>query len=1033
MNENILDALMRLFAIIIDPEDYGNIDKSREVVAAYLRKTLSPVFVEKYLERYDGYINSYKNSKSKKSANKRISSSSVRALKICALLNQELHQTEKFYVLLRIIEYISMGGVFNENVTDFIQTIAVSFNIEDHEFKNILAFVEDDLKYASDKNDFLYIDNHDVSVDGTKHIYIPELMGTLRMLYIKSISHIFFVYNGVNKLTINEKLIEQSQISSFENGGIIKGPKIGSIYQSSISNIFNIAAKEKKVVFSGYNVSYSYRNSKNGLKPFDFYVESGNMVGIIGGSGSGKSTLLNVLTGKNKLDTGEIFINGNSLSDSKIREGIIGIVPQDDLLIAELTVWQNLYYNSKLCLGNLTEVELIEHLIKLLKDLDLYECRDLKVGDDLHTVISGGQRKRLNIALELVREPSILFVDEPTSGLSSTDSEVVMQLLKQQAVNGKIVIVNIHQPSSNIFKMFDMLWVIDKGGYIVYDGNPMEAITYFKSMSEYVDAGVSECPVCGNVNSEEILQIIEAKEVNELGNYTQKRKVSPLEWYQRYLINKNIRISNYQQKDVDKNSLPRSKYTIPNPLKQFWIFLRRNILSKLANKQYMAITFLESPLLAFILGFFTKYINDDGEYVFADNRNLPVFLFMIIVVALFTGLSGAADEIIRDRKILAREKFLNLSKFSYLLNKTIVVFIISAIQTISFILVGNYILEIKDMVFDYWFVMFTVSCTANMMGLIISSALDSVIAIYILIPFVLVPQMLLGGAMIDFDDLHESVSDKVNVPFIGDLMVSRWGYEALAVDQFQNNVYEREFYELDREKSRCVYLSTYLMSELENITSRCSKLCEIESPSEDETEELDDLLLVLKNETEFLNYRNPKINFKYTEDFVRGRFTPIIANFVMLYLRAQKEFYSESAEIANAGRQAKLIELERELGKDGLYHLQKDYYNEKLAELVLNKRAVKKIFHSPDNRLIQKKDPIFMEPVSDIGRAHFYAPCKIIKNHRFETYVFNMTVLWIWSVLMFLLLWVDLPRLCVRMFMMYTPKYKHNTVRKIKI
>ena len=103
---------------------------------------------------------------------------------------------------------------------------------------------------------------------------------------------------------------------------------------------------------------------------------------------------------------------------------------------------------------------------------------------------------------------------------------------------------------------------------------------------------------------------------------------------------------------------------------------------------------------------------------------------------------------------------------------------------------------------------------------------------------------------------------------------------------------------------------------------------------EDEIEELDDLLLILKNETEFLNYRNPKINFQYTEDFVRGRFTPIIANFVMLYLRAQKEFYSESAEIANAGRQTKLIELENELGKDGLYHLQKDYYNEKLAEIV---------------------------------------------------------------------------------------------------
>ena len=407
---------------------------------------------------------------------------------------------------------------------------------------------------------------------------------------------------------------------------------------------------------------------------------------------------------------------------------------------------------------------------------------------------------------------------------------------------------------------------------------------------------------------------------------------------------------------------------------------------------------------------------------------------MIIVVALFTGLSGAADEIIRDRKILAREKFLNLSKFSYLLNKTIVVFIISAIQSLSFILVGNYILEIKGMLTDYWFVMFTTSCTANMMGLIISSALDSVIAIYILIPFVLVPQMLLGGAMIDFDDLHESVSDKINVPFIGDLMVSRWGYEALAVDQFQNNVYEREFYELDKEKSRCVYLSTYLMSELDNITTRCNKLCEIKKPTQEDREELEDLLLTLKNETEFLNYRNPKINFEHTEDFVPERFNPMIANFLQLYLRAQKEFYNEEAEIANAGRQIKLDELEKKLTQEGLYHLQKDYYNERLAEIVLNKRAVKKIYNAPNNRLIQKKDPIFMEPVSDVGRAHFYAPCKIIKNNRIPTYIFNMTVLWLESIVMFVLLWLDLPRQCVVFFMKFTLRFRQNyTVKKVHV
>ncbi|MBR2200279.1 MAG: ABC transporter permease, partial [Bacteroidales bacterium] len=503
----------------------------------------------------------------------------------------------------------------------------------------------------------------------------------------------------------------------------------------------------------------------------------------------------------------------------------------------------------------------------------------------------------------LVREPSILFVDEPTSGLSSTDSETVMHLLKQQALNGKIVVVNIHQPSSKIFKMFDKLWVMDKGGYVIYNGNPMEAVSYFKTLSDYADAGESECPVCGNVNSEEILQIVESRVVDQYGHYTQERRVSPQEWYKKFTEINNLSLEEYNKEDTP---LPKTKFSIPSKWGQFKVFITRNVLSKLANHQYMAITFLESPILAFILGFFTKYINDEGEYVFADNRNLPVFLFMIVVVALFTGLTCSAEEIIRDRKILEREKFLNLSRVSYISSKVFVVFIISAIQTLTFILVGNQILEIKGMLWSYWFVMFTTACAANMMGLLISSALDSVIAIYVLIPFILVPQMLLGGAMIDFDDLHESVSDKINVPFIGDLMVSRWSYEALAVDQFENNPYEREFYDLDKEKSRDIYLSTYLMSELDNIATRCIKITEKTNRTTAEQEEREDLLLLLKNEIEYLNYRNPSIYFDHTADITPERFNPMIGNFLQLFLRAQKEFYNEAAESVNAERQRKL-------------------------------------------------------------------------------------------------------------------------------
>ncbi len=165
-----------------------------------------------------------------------------------------------------------------------------------------------------------------------------------------------------------------------------------------------------------------------------------------------------------------------------------------------------------------------------LDNLGLSEIRDIKVGNPLNKKISGGQRKRLNIALELIREPSVLFVDEPTSGLSSRDSENVMDLLKELSLNMKLIFVVIHQPSSDIFKMFDRLFILDTGGYPIYYGNPIEAVIYFKTVSNQINAEAGECAVCGNVNPELLFNIIEAREVDEFGKYTANRIRSPKDW-----------------------------------------------------------------------------------------------------------------------------------------------------------------------------------------------------------------------------------------------------------------------------------------------------------------------------------------------------------------------------------------------------------------------------------------------------------------------------------------------------------------------
>jgi ABC-type multidrug transport system ATPase subunit len=258
-----------------------------------------------------------------------------------------------------------------------------------------------------------------------------------------------------------------------------------------------------------------------------------------------------------------VLINGIDIHKSHSETaGMIGYVPQDDLLIEELTVYQNLYYAAKLSFSNATETE-IENLVeKTLKNLGISEIQDLKVGNPLQKIISGGQRKRVNIGLELLREPYILFVDEPTSGLSSRDSENIMVLFKELALRGKLIFIVIHQPSSDIFKMFDKLLILDVGGYPIYYGNPLEAITYFKTIAGFVDKDQNQCPECGNVNPEQIFNIIETKMVNEYGEFTDKRRITPCKWYEYF--EKFIApptIAKHSEK-------PKSNLNIPNKLKQ---------------------------------------------------------------------------------------------------------------------------------------------------------------------------------------------------------------------------------------------------------------------------------------------------------------------------------------------------------------------------------------------------------------------------------------------------------------------------------
>ncbi|MCX7729490.1 MAG: ATP-binding cassette domain-containing protein, partial [Bacteroidia bacterium] len=689
MSEQILRALMQMFAIIAKVDGITN--TGRNIVQSYLRQQLNQEQVEKYLKIFDEYLEQYHQvSQKKEGAAKKTALNSVKILKICSQINEELEQTQKYVVLVRLIEFIHSSNQISEQELEFVETVAETFNLDRKEFENIKHFVEQNINDTPESDDFLIISNHQPSdVTQTKFLFNENITnGEIRILRIEAVNLYLLRVFGEIDIQLNGQNIDRNRVYVLTHGSSLRSSKIKPIYYSDIISRFLADTHTSRITFEVTDVEYKFKNGKIGLRDINLFEESGTLIGIMGGSGAGKSTLMNVLNGSEKPSKGKVIINGIDIHQNpKKIEGVIGHVPQDDLLIEELTVFENLFYNAKLCFGNLSDEEIKKRCEALLSDLGLSETAHLKVGSPLKKTISGGQRKRLNIALELIREPSVLFLDEPTSGLSSRDSENIMDLLKELTLKGKLIFVVIHQPSSDIFKMFDKLIILDVGGYIVYYGNPVDSVSYFKRLISHANAEETECPHCGNVNPEQVFNIIESKVLDEYGNLTKKRKTSPLEWnkYYKELIESYIRTKEHFQ------SIPESIFKIPNKIQQFKVFLTRDVKSKLTNNQYLLINFLEAPALAFILSFLIRYYNTDVDtgkgYVFRENDNIPAYMFMSVVVALFIGMMVSAEEIIRDRKIRKREAFLNLSKTSYLMSKVIIMFALSAIQTFMFIVV----------------------------------------------------------------------------------------------------------------------------------------------------------------------------------------------------------------------------------------------------------------------------------------------------------------------------------------------------------
>lgn len=966
MNDIVLSSLLNLFAL------FGTLDKtdrslSEKILRTYLSHHFGVRNIDSYLSLYTDLRDFYEVAGADLDIDTIISS-------ICSKLIGQISREEQTCMLLRLMEFCSTDGQENWNDSIFHSVMNI-FGLSDEQYEEFKVFLR-----------------HKEEAKNVRVITRDGIEGYIKTLFIKKYDLLLFSCHSKDQLMMNDVPLLSRTFEVWQRSGVLKSHHASPIYYYQVMSEYTESDEKNgrnDIVVSGTDINFIYSGGDNGIHNLNFNLYSGDLVAVMGGSGTGKSTLLSLLNGTLTPQKGGIAINGHDISDPSVKK-LIGFVPQDDLLIEELTVYENLWFTGQLCFAGISNEDLDARVLNVLGELGLLPAKDLKVGSPINKYISGGQRKRLNIALELIREPAILFLDEPTSGLSSADAEMLVNLLKEQAYKGKVVVSIIHQPSSDVFKMFDRLWILDRGGYPIYDGNPIEAVTYFKRLANYADADTSTCPTCGNVNPEIIFNIIDEKTLSH-GNMSGNRKVSPQEWHERYLLDKTDRNQNHKQRTKKPlTSLPDSGQIIPTAMRQIGVYLQRNMRMKLTNLQYILITLLEAPVLALICSCLTRYAPPEG-YSIMDNINLVSYYFMAIIVSILLGMSGSAEEIIKDRALLKREKFLSLSYSSYIWSKIIFMGGVSLLQSLLFIVVGNSIMGINGMFLTWWAILFISSFLAGLTGLWLSQTLNSVVAIYITIPLLLIPQILLCGMVVTFSELTPR-STTGNVPAIGNVIPSRWAFEALAVTSFTDNEYDRNFFDQDRERYEAQYYKhVYLYemeSQLETLHDRQQKG---EEASIDHMKVIRNSLPVIASVCGIEPYSG---DYSYSS--------------LREYFNRAKKVLSDRGNLTTLAVDRQIGEMVRSVGMDEMKRLKRDNHNIRLENLVLNsldKHRCKVV----DGHIVPNSGFIYIRPLSRNGNAPFYSCVKIVGDYEIKTFWFNMGVLILMCILTSLCLFFNFP------------------------
>ena len=544
------------------------------------------------------------------------------------------------------------------------------------------------------------------------------------------------------------------------------------------------------------------------IRNFSLNASAGEFIGIIGPSGCGKTVLLRTIRGIFKAESGKILVNNINLFEHPQSFKDIAYIPQDDVVYPALTVEENLKFSTALRVpSNWENKTTIKKVQKILKDLYLEDCKNIQCSK-----ISGGQRKRVNLATEMVLDPIVILADEVTTGLSAWDTDNILRHLRRIADKGKIVFLTIHSPDIEALDLMDKLLVMDKGGFIAYYGPASESMQYFsrRQHSPYKSPKL-------------IFDILE-KRIEQNGQKV--RHTSPVQWnqiyegsiyYQKYIEESIKELENFpitenkpKQNSQVNNQIKIKEQKRYNHIKQIIKLTQRRLLSFFRDKMDLSVTYGQTILMALSFFFVFKTITDSDLFIpLQDYRTPHVIIFLASLAAVWFGFSKSIEEIPASKIFYNQDRLSFLKNFDFVISRFISlaiitlgqVFIFSLFFHLFFSALPAFIYEpssfnsffdrlMLGLFLKFTLLLWFISIASIATAMFVSSFIKSAAAAKAVLPFLLIIQILFAGSIQPFPEMTKPVYHSSQA------MVSRWGYEAavllfekeLLKDQSERNI-----------------------------------------------------------------------------------------------------------------------------------------------------------------------------------------------------------------------------------------------------